>query len=349
MNKILKLAWPIWLAIGFTVFFQPDLTNFAQRIGIIKGAPDSGRGLAQSLLDLFLTQPALLILLCSFAFFLGWDARNWKFRFPAWVRRLQLLRFNTRSQLADFLGMTPIGDIPLSANPRHDITDKFSKLHQAYVESSESFRVNFHKKKIIVITSYNPGDGKSTTAFSLAKSLSSSGKKVLLIEGDMIRPSLFSSIGRDRSNTGLFQIAFNDIDIEDAIFKPSDFDFDFLPSGGLAYYGTQTLSALKNSGFLSEIGSLYDFILIDAPPLTVAVGRIWLELAECAVFCVDPSRAPIHKLRDEADKLIGCQIGVVWTKTGKLGDDKSLYSYSYGYSYSYSSFPPLLEDELKVN
>jgi capsular exopolysaccharide synthesis family protein len=120
--------------------------------------------------------------------------------------------------------------------------------------------------KVILITSPLPKDGKSTVALNLATSLAEEGKvKVLLLEGDLRRPSLLASLGLDPAN-GLANVLVDHLEPASAMWKIDPLGFYLMPAG----HSTENPAELfQSEGFISLIRdskACFDWILIDCPP-----------------------------------------------------------------------------------
>jgi capsular exopolysaccharide synthesis family protein len=120
--------------------------------------------------------------------------------------------------------------------------------------------------RTILISSPEPGDGKSTLVSNLALSLAHSGKKVLLIDGDLRRPNIHN-LFRLPSAIGLTEVLSGEIDAMNAI-RPTVIDgLSVMTAGDVPANPAELLSLPRFGQVIRDVRDDYDFVFIDAPPL----------------------------------------------------------------------------------
>lgn len=121
----------------------------------------------------------------------------------------------------------------------------------------------------ILITSSSGGEGKSTTAINLAEALAAAGHRVLLIEGDLRRPTIARAVGI-RPSVGVGAVLINDATMEEAIVTSSRYgpNLCFLLVESTAAPLADRLSLPTARKLVEEAETLADFVVIDSPPLT---------------------------------------------------------------------------------
>jgi capsular exopolysaccharide synthesis family protein len=120
--------------------------------------------------------------------------------------------------------------------------------------------------QVIVVTSALAGEGKTTTLCNLAIALSSTGRRVLLVEADLRRPKAADYLGLDRS-VGLTNVLAGKARLGQATQPWGGGAFDVLASGPLPPNPSELLASLQMRELLAALRADYDSILIDAPPL----------------------------------------------------------------------------------
>ena len=105
-------------------------------------------------------------------------------------------------------------------------------------------------KKVLAITSCMPDEGKSTIAIGLARSLAEVGKKVLLIDADMRRSTMFSRYGERGRRTGLSQYLSGQVEVTDAVFASQYPGFHIMFCG---YYPPNPVELLDSERFRNLI------------------------------------------------------------------------------------------------
>ncbi|MEE9335989.1 MAG: polysaccharide biosynthesis tyrosine autokinase, partial [Granulosicoccaceae bacterium] len=142
-------------------------------------------------------------------------------------------------------------------------------------------------RKIIVVTSSVPGEGKSTVSINLAHSLGQL-QRVLLIDGDMRRPTVAKSAGFDKNIPGLSSLITGTASARDCIKRGAfDNSVDILPSGPIPSQPLELLSSKRFEKILGQLGQHYDRIIIDcAPTQAVSDALVLSKLSDAVVYAV---------------------------------------------------------------
>ena len=213
--------------------------------------------------------------------------------------------------------------------------------------ASESFRtlrtaitLTHTDARQIVVTSAEPGDGKTTTLANLAVCYAQAGKRTLLIDADLRRPGLTALMDM-RGPQGLSEVLRSDDDIGQmaaAHVRSSGMaGLDVLPSGPRPSDPAELLSGPRLSQLLAWAETVYDVILIDSPPTlattdTAIIGR----LVDGVILVVQPTknrRRLVTRVVERLDLMKISVLGLVVNRTGSE-EDHNYYGYhSYGYGY----------------
>jgi capsular exopolysaccharide synthesis family protein len=164
-------------------------------------------------------------------------------------------------------------------------------LLQNYIEDnesnfSESIRMlrtgilsKFKKHTTILVTSSNPSEGKTTVAFNLALSLEKN-HKVLIIEADTKRPSVVKGFYQfeENKNLGFSDLITNQARFEETIVRVPGTNLDLVTSGESRIDITDTASTDQLKSFFSTLASIYDYVIVDSPPIlpvadTLVIGQ----------------------------------------------------------------------------
>lgn len=153
----------------------------------------------------------------------------------------------------------------------------------AYVEAYNHLRTNVmfamaaarSGKKTIVVSSANASEGKSTLSANLAISLAKLKHKVLLVDADMRKPKLHRIFGV-RNECGLSNILLNE-PAENAIVGINGLNLDFLPSGTVPPNPSELLGTGTFADLIGELETIYDYIIVDTPPLLVVSDALMLS------------------------------------------------------------------------
>lgn len=120
--------------------------------------------------------------------------------------------------------------------------------------------------KTVLVTSSLPGEGKSTTATNLAIAMAEAGQSVCLIDGDLRRPMVNEYLGLDRS-AGLTTALIGNADINDLLQPWGEDNLFVLTSGQIPPNPSELLGSTEMSNLLERLETVFDAVIIDAPPL----------------------------------------------------------------------------------
>lgn len=197
------------------------------------------------------------------------------------------------------------------------------------------------KSNVIVITSFNPGSGKSFLTMNIAVSFAIKGKKVLVIDGDLRHGSTSSYIGR--ADIGLSDYLGGRIDdLADIIVTdPKHEHLDILPVGTIPPNPTELLFNDRLKQMIDTCRERYDYVLIDCPPVElVADTQIIERMADRTVFVVRAGLlergmlAELEKLYEEKKYK---NMSMILNGTSGGGGYRYGYHYGYGSGYYYGS------------
>lgn len=160
-------------------------------------------------------------------------------------------------------------------------------VNEAYrvVRTNLNFMLDGEEKcPVVMLTSFNPGSGKSFVAVNLAMALAIRGKKVLVIDGDMRRNSSSAFIGNP--DAGLAQCLLGKVTPAQAIVKGRlNENLDVLPGGKTPPNPTELLENGRLAPMIESLRKDYDVIFIDCPPIQmIADGRIFSTVCTNTIF-----------------------------------------------------------------
>lgn len=257
-----------------------------------------------------------------------------------------------------------VGEIPLCLDRKEDgnflkkkglFKNRYTEERRIVVQGgkrdivNEAFRVlrtnmefmSGDGTEISLLTSYNPGSGKTFLTMNIAMSLTIKGKRVLVIDGDLRHGSLSTFV--DSPNTGLSDWLAGRVDTwKNIIRKVTDGQDgpDIIPVGTIPPNPTELISSSRLEKLLAGVRSEYDYVFIDCPPVDIVADvQIFAKLADRTFFVVRagllersmlPELEEIYrqkKFRNMAVILNGTVNG-----SGRYG---YRYGYKYGYRYDY--------------
>jgi len=149
-------------------------------------------------------------------------------------------------------------------NPKSPVTEAFRTLRT----NIQFYNVD-KELKTICITSSGPGEGKTTTICNLAITVARTGKRVLLIDGDLRKPQVHKVFNVVNSK-GLTNVLAKQADLSEAVKAVDDVNGLYvLTSGPKPPNPSELLGSNRMKEFLKEAAENYDLILVDTPPVGV--------------------------------------------------------------------------------
>ncbi len=187
----------------------------------------------------------------------------------------------------------------------------------------------------LALLSAGPGEGKSTSLHHLARVMAAAGERVLLIDGDLRRPTQHTLAGRPRS-PGLGEVLLGQVRAEDAIQTGLAPGLDFLPCGAASGLTLGLLHAAPLKALLASLRDRYDRVLIDSPPIIgVSDAAVLASSVEGLILLIQHRRNPqsmVVRAQQVITSLGTPLIGAVLTQVPpKSGEDYGYYTNNYAY------------------
>jgi capsular exopolysaccharide synthesis family protein len=245
--------------------------------------------------------------------------------------------FRSPADILKFLKVPLLGNVPMAQDdPLAALADPKTYLSEAYfsIRSTLAFSTTHGLPRSLAVSSTQPGEGKSTTAWALAEIIGRTGKQVLLIDGDLRSPSLHNMLGVD-NEAGFANVLTGDDEIAHLIRRTDRRGLSLLSTGPLPPSPAELLSSDRLREVVNAMLAQFDHVIIDAPPvLGLADAPLVGRAVEGVVFVIEAertsrraARASIHRLQAVGAHLLG----VIVTKV-----DASRHAYGYGYGYGYA-------------
>jgi succinoglycan biosynthesis transport protein ExoP len=210
-----------------------------------------------------------------------------------------------------------------------------------YAEALRSLRTSLmlsrsqQYPKVILLTSAQPGEGKSTTALHLATILGQQGRRVLVIDADLRRPTLHEKL--DIPNMRGLSTMLSEVDAPTALRSIGGRDDVWvLTAGPRPPYPAELLSSPRLQSLLKEWRENFDFILIDSPPSLAVTDAVLLSpLVDITLLIARQSVSTMHGIKSAYRKLNanGNPVNVAVVLNG-VEPTSSDYADYYGYSYT---------------
>ncbi|HBQ77600.1 capsular biosynthesis protein [Exiguobacterium indicum] len=214
------------------------------------------------------------------------------------------------------------------------VTQPKSPVAEQYrtIRTNIEFMAVDREIQAILVTSATQGEGKSTTSSNLAVAYAQQGKKVLIIDTDMRRPTVHYTF-RVANGLGLSSLLTRQAEKEKAILPTKVDNLSILTAGPIPPNPAELLSSRAMEHLTEQLREEFDIIIFDAPPLLqVADSRITSKLTDGVVLvvgCTTSDRQRVLKAKEQLELAEAKILGVVLNRR-ELTDD-SAYQYYYSY------------------
>jgi len=171
--------------------------------------------------------------------------------------------------------------ILVTKSSRNLLTEQFRILR-----TDLNFLLPDTKKKVILVTSSMPGEGKTFVSLNLGAMMALSGKKVIILELDLRKPKLSQRLGL-KGERGFTHYAIGQADLQEVIYPVNDYSHLFiLPSGPVPPNPAELILLDKTAQMFSELRNQFDYIIIDTTPNMVADSRLISAHADVTLYLV---------------------------------------------------------------
>lgn len=220
--------------------------------------------------------------------------------------------------------------------PRSPLANAFRSLKAVLAASAVE-----RGDKVTLITSAIPAEGKSFITRNLAMAVAATGSRVLIIDGDLMRPTQHVALPQEPTR-GLTQLLSDaSLTPEQLISRDERGGFDILPAGPVEAFSGNALSNGRLDEVLRSLSARYDRIFIDAPPsLATTDVQVLTRFVDQIVFVVKWNETPRDAIMAALSYLakVGANVsGVVLSQTRPAHHRKGAYG-AYGYYGAYEGY-----------
>jgi capsular exopolysaccharide synthesis family protein len=216
---------------------------------------------------------------------------------------------------------------PLIDDPRSQVSEAYRSLRTTILLSQPG-----SPPRKLLISSALPKEGKSTTSYNLALSFAMLGKRVLLIDADMRRPSLHARAGQS-GERGLSTLLTSSENPDDVILKlPSAENLYLLTAGMPPPNPTELLASPVFGELIDSLSNQYDHVFIDSPPaLLVSDPVIIATKVDGVIVVVRSGTATKTSLLRVTESMLRNKANLLGFVLNSVNTESAEYYHSYGY------------------
>lgn len=268
--------------------------------------------------------------------------------------------FRDPNDLQTTLGAPILAHVPRFVTTRRDIkqakdssiSPNLRTFHAPRAIESEVYRMartallfqgKLKNRRVFLITSATPSDGKSTCAANIAVSAAQAGKKVLIVDADLRRPTLHS-LFRVPGDVGLADYLRGDCEFDEVVNATAQPNLNLVHCGLRTEEPAELLESMRLSAFIAEARESYDLIIFDSPPLLAVADPVIIAPQVDSLLMVVRIQSNARRIVERARKIIAdCDVelaGIVVNcsekATKNFGYGEYVAPYEYGYETEYT-------------
>lgn len=211
------------------------------------------------------------------------------------VLKEEVLNFSitTKEECEKISGLPVIGTIEnVSKKLSNGVVLVKNYPKSSFAESFRNMRVRIEymaqreNKITVLVTSTEPADGKTFVATNVASVYQLMGKKVIIVDLDLRRPSVAKTLQVD-AQKGISNYLIGQVELEDIITSHPDYGFDIIPAGTLPPNPSELIKTAKTRQVIEHLKEIYDYVVIDCSPVgLVSDAYILSEYVDTTLFVV---------------------------------------------------------------
>ncbi|MEH7225229.1 CpsD/CapB family tyrosine-protein kinase [Bacillus sp. JJ1566] len=210
-------------------------------------------------------------------------------------------------------------------NPKSPISEQYRTIRTNIQFSSVDGEM-----KTIMVTSAGPGEGKSTTTNNIAVVFAQQGKRVLLVDADLRKPTAHYSF-QVENNIGLTNVLTKQSTLIKAVKNTKEENLSVLTSGPIPPNPAELLGSKAMEEFLNEVKENFDMVIFDTPPtLAVTDAQILANKTDGVVLVVSSGKTETEAALKAKELLINAKAKLL----GVVLNNKKITESSYYYYYA---------------
>lgn len=222
------------------------------------------------------------------------------------------------------------------------LMDNF-RVPRGFVEAIRTVRTRFesdakdHGRRVYLVTSAIPGEGKSTVASNIALSLALKGKKVALVDLDLRHPSLAPILDLHDYEYGSVDVLRGNVALNEALLRYKDTELMVLPGGTPVNRTSRILTQEYLDEMIEALKLTADYIILDTPPCAIlSDATLVASHADGAIFVVRQDYARIDRVLEGIENLAETRIDICGCILNEA--EVGVTGYGYGHHYGYGRY-----------
>ena len=210
-------------------------------------------------------------------------------------------------------------------NPKSPISEQYRTIRTNIQFASIDKEI-----KTLMVTSSGPGEGKSTTVANLAVVLAQQGKKVLLIDGDLRKPTVHYTF-KVSNIYGVTNVLTRQTSLQDAVVTTTIPDVYVLPSGPVPPNPSELIDSKSMDQLIEEASTIYDYVLFDTPPImAVTDGQLLAHRVDGVILVISSGKTEIEAAVKSKELLEHANAKILGTVLNAKEVKNDNYYYYYG-------------------
>lgn len=211
------------------------------------------------------------------------------------------------------------------SNPKSPIAEQFRTIR-----TNIQFTSVDEELKTLIVTSAGPAEGKSTTTANLAVVFAQQGKKVLMIDADLRKPTVHYTFNKE-NYSGLSNVLTKQETLDEAIQPTSQENLFVLTSGPIPPNPSELLGSKGMRSLLEEAKQEFDVIILDSPPvLAVTDAQVLSNLTDGVVLVVSAGKTEVDAAKKAKELLQSAKAKILGVVLNNKKVQDSQYYYYYG-------------------
>jgi capsular exopolysaccharide synthesis family protein len=239
----------------------------------------------------------------------------------------------------DVMGLRPvelIGTVPKmdwEKMPLIQTRDPNDPFYESYRKIRNQLKVHERPIGALLISSAGPKEGRSTTALNLGISFAREGKKVVVVDTDLRRPSLHAFFDMP-NDVGMSDLLQGMIPLKEAIMETRYEDLSIIPSGSPYPDPGGLIESDEMSRLISELKNRFDTVILDSAPLLVkSDGLVLAKYVDGSIIVLESQKTTLGAVRGVMDLLAKIQIKPLGFVLNRFSIEKGKHFYQYYYSH----------------